>query len=183
LHHRSAEFGLLQIVDGVRAHLDPPSGTASPKGPDSVLLATTPTVQRSSDIQMGMASINGRHYSDSVIHRCADFASSPRGSVSYNLGMNYRLFEATAGVLDDAADANQTGVFQVVVDGTVREEVTVRQDTPAVLRVNVTDVLRLQMVSFGPGTTSSPILAGARMAGGLSNHLPELAWGNPTVHT
>jgi hypothetical protein len=51
------------------------------------------------------------------------------------------------------------------------------------LRVEVTGVLRLRLVAYRTGTTGSPLMAGARIAGGLSNHLPEVAWGDPRLLT
>lgn len=182
LHHRSAEFDLMHIVDAVREYLGSAHGTKMPKGPESALLTGRPEVSRTSDIRTGAAKINNLLYSDSVIHRARDFAQAQRGSIGYNLGREFRQLKATVGVLDDAIEWNQTGIFRVFADGRLIDEVTVQHGQPRVLKVNVTDVLRLELQSFRQGTTVSPLLAGARMAGGLSNHLPELAWGNPTVH-
>ncbi|QFU86744.1 TIR domain-containing protein [Amycolatopsis sp. YIM 10] len=181
-HHRSAEYDLKHLVDSVREHLKPPGGVPLPEVPESVLLAgLTPT--SSSDVRIGAITIDNRLFSDSIIHRCRDFAKSPRGSISFNLGRSYRRFVSTVGVLDDAANADQTGVFRVLLDGMPREEVAVKQGQSRVIRVDVTDVLRLELESYRPGMTVHPILAGARMASGLSNNLPELGWGNPIVHS
>lgn len=182
LHHRCAPYDLMHIADAVRGTLNPAGGATLPKPPESVLLTSLPVVQRSADVHLGAASINGRHYGDSVIYRCSLFANEPRGSISFNLGLDYRHLQTTVGVLDDAADSSQVGVFQVLLDGAVREEVTVKQGQPRALTIDVTDVLRLQLLAYRPGTIKSPLEAGARMAGGLSNYLPELAWGNPTLH-
>ena len=73
-------------------------------------------------------------------------------------------------------------MFQVRVDGVQKKEVTATLGRPCTIVVDITDGLNLELVAYRPGMTVSPLLAGARMAGGLSNHLPELAWGNPTVH-
>lgn len=183
LHHRSAEYDLKHLVDSVREHFGPSRGVPLPEVPDSTFVATLPPAGRTSDVRIGPVTIDNRLFSDSVIHRCRDFAQSPRGSISFNLGRSYRRFESTVGVLDDAADADQVGVFQVVLDGRPGEEVTAKQGRSRVLRADVTDVLRLELRSYRPGTTASPLLAGARMAGGLSNYLPELGWGNPVVHS
>jgi hypothetical protein len=182
LHHRSAEFDLMHIVDEVRRNLPPQHGTPLPKPADSVLLTSLPVAQRSTDVRLGAADLNGRHYGDSVVYRCDLFAGDPRGLISFNLGMRFRRLETTVGVLDDATDSDQTGVFRVILDGTIKAEVTAKQGQPRVLGVDLTDGLRLQLLAYRPGTTESPLLAGARIAGGLSNHLPELAWGNPTLH-
>jgi hypothetical protein len=40
----------------------------------------------------------------------------------------------------------------------------------------------MRLVAYRPGTTVSPLLAGANIAGGKSNRLPELALGNPTLY-
>ncbi|WP_268872267.1 MULTISPECIES: TIR domain-containing protein [Kutzneria] len=183
LHHRSAERDLTHIVDAVREKLaDRERGVKLPKATNSVLLTSLGVTQRSADIKLGAADINGRHYSDSIVYQCRDFAHEPQGSISFNLGMNYRKLEVTAGVLDNAADPGQTGVFQVITDGQVRKEVTVRQGQPQNLTIDVSDVLNLRLLVYRPGTTVHPMLAGARLMGGQSNYLPELAWGKPVLH-
>lgn len=182
LHHRNAELDLIRIADEVGRILDTPSGISMPKPTEPVLLTSLPAIQRSADVGFGAAHLNGRFYGDSIIYRCDLFANATRGSVSFNLGRNYRQLHVTAGVLDDATDATQVGVFQVVVDDTVKAEASSRHGQPRTLRVDVTDALRLRLVAYRPGTTESPLMAGARLAGGLSNHLPELGWGNPILH-
>jgi hypothetical protein len=84
-------------------------------------------------------------------------------------------------VLDDAADADQVGSFQVFLDGVPQDQVEVRLGRPAWLRYDVVNVLRLRLVAYRPGTTASPLLAGVLAAGGQSNKLPALAWGNPVL--
>lgn len=182
LHHRSADYDLLHIVDEVRRNFDHQAGTSMPRATESVLLTSLPVAERSSDVKLGAADINGRHYGDSVIYRCSLFANVLRGTISFNLGMRYRQLHVTVGVLDDAADPGQLGVFQVILDGAVRDEITAKQKQPRVLKVDVTDVLRLQLLAYRPGTIESPLMAGVRVAGGQSNYLPELAWGNPVLH-
>lgn len=182
-HHRSAEYDLMHIVDEVRPHLGRRDhSTPTPRPTESVLLTTLQPTQRSPDVKLGAAEINGNYYGNSVVFRCDLFASDTRGSISFNLGKRYRRLEATAGVLDNAVESDQIGVFQVVADGVVCEEVTARQGDPRILTVDVTDVLNLKLVAHRPGTTEHPIMAGAMLAAGLSNKLPELAWGNPVVH-
>ncbi|WET82537.1 TIR domain-containing protein [Amycolatopsis sp. QT-25] len=183
IHHRSAVYDLKHLVDSIRDHLGTSNGIPNPGVPDSMRLTRLPPISRSSDVRIGPVRIDNRLFGDSVIHRCTDFARSPRGSISFNLGRSYRRFESTVGVLDDATDASQEGVFQVFLDGVLRDEKTVRLGRSRVFRVDVTDVLRLELQSYRPGTTESPLLTGARMAGGLSNNLPELGWGNPEVHS
>ncbi|SFW89587.1 TIR domain-containing protein [Amycolatopsis australiensis] len=183
IHHRSAEYDLRHLVDSVREHLGPSVPPRMADAPESALVATLESMGRTSDVRFGPVRIDNRLFSDSIIHRSDLFAQSPRGSVSFNLGRSYRRFESTVGVLDNAVDAGQVGVFQVFLDGQPGPEVTATLGRSRVLRADVTDVLRLELRSYRPGTTESPLLAGARMAGGLSNHLPELGWGNPVVHS
>jgi hypothetical protein len=73
-------------------------------------------------------------------------------------------------------------VFRVLLDGRLATEVTAEHGQPRTLRVDVTDALQLTLQSFRPGTTEHPMLAGVFAVSGRSNQLPELAWGNPTVH-
>ncbi|WNV85331.1 TIR domain-containing protein [Umezawaea sp. Da 62-37] len=181
-HHRTADLSLTHIVDEVRRLVPGLPGTAMPKPTDAVLLTALPAIRPSSDVRLTTADINGRHYSSSVVYRSTTYANSPRGLISFNLGMHYRRLETVVGVLDNAEDAGQTGVFQVLVDGSLRKEVIVKQGRPEELRVDVTDGLNLQLVAYRPDTIGSPLLAGARIASGLSNNLPALAWGNPVLH-
>jgi hypothetical protein len=52
---------------------------------------------------------------------------------------------------------------------------------PQRIRHDVSNVLRLRLVSYRPDAVVGSLIAGARIAGGQSNRLPELAWGNPTL--
>jgi hypothetical protein len=181
IDHRAVDYQLMQIVDQVRPYV-PMTESAMPRPANSIPLTGLRSTQRSSDVQIGQAEINGFSYRDSVIYRSTVFANSPRGSISFNLGRQYRRLEVTAGVLDDAVEAHQQGVFQVVADDEVRAEVVARHGVPRRLDVDVTDVLHLQLVAYRPGTTRHPAMAGVNAAFGVSNKLPELAWGNPVLH-
>jgi hypothetical protein len=181
LHHRSADHNLIHIADLVGPYVGKNGGTPLPKPEDSAFLTTLSPTRRSSDVRLTAAQINGNYYSNSIVYRCDLFANDPRGSIGFNLGLRYRRLEVTIGVLDDAAEPNQVGVFEVLADGAVREEATAKQGQPRRLTVDVTDVLNIQLVAHRPGTTVHPALAGAMMAAGRSNKLPELAWGNPTI--
>ncbi|WP_053738304.1 TIR domain-containing protein [Nocardia sp. NRRL S-836] len=182
LHHRSAEYDLAQILDAVRPLVGSDGSVPPPPPADTTRLATLPVAGRSPDVSLGGADLNGRHYGDSVVYRCSGFCHEPKGQIEFNLGRRFRRFEATVGVLDDAVDAGQTGVFEVFVDGSPRGPHTAGQGAPRVVRLDVTDALRLRLVAYRPGTTAHPMLAGANIAGGRSNRLPELAWGNPTLY-
>lgn len=182
LSHRSAEFDLMHLADEVGRNLPDGGGTRQPRATAPALLTALGPTQPAADVRLGPASINGLHYGDSVVHCCQDFANAARGVISFDLALRYRRFTSTVGVLDGAREPGQTGVFRVVLDGVVKTEIQVRQGDPRQVNVDVTDGLTLTLISYRPGMTVNPMLAGARMAGGLSNNLPELAWGNPTVH-
>ncbi len=149
------------------------------------LLLTTELnpVSKGPDVRLSAVRIDGTHYGHGIAYRCSMFCGEPRGVVEYDLGRKYRRFETAAGVLDDAADAGQTGHFEVFLDGVAQPGATVRLGTPAHFELDVAEVLRLRLVAYRPDTTGSPLLAGARIAGGLSNGLPELGWGNPVLST
>lgn len=157
----------------------PPTAKPTPKA--ILLTSALRPAQCGSDIRMTGAEIDGMHRGDSIVYRPSLFANEPRGIVEYNLGRRYTGFEAVAGVLDDAADAGQTGYFQVILDGVPQDQVEVRMGRPAWMRCDVVNVLRLKLVAYRPGTTASPLLAGVLAAGGQSNKLPELAWGKPVL--
>ncbi|WP_051772521.1 TIR domain-containing protein [Saccharothrix sp. NRRL B-16314] len=183
LHHRSAERDLAHIVDQVREVIGPAfTGHAAPKPEESVPLTSLKSTGRSGDVTLGTAQINGHEYIDSIIYRSTHFPNGRTGSTSYNLGMRFRKLEVTVAVLDDAADARQTGHFEVFVDGRKREGVAVVQGRPRVLVVDVTDALNLQLVARRTDVVGSPMQAGANIAVGVPNNLPELAWGNPMLH-
>jgi hypothetical protein len=183
LHHRPAEYDLMHLADEVQRNLPPDvGGTRMPRATAPARLTDLGPIHPAADVRLGPADVGGRHYGDSIVHRCNDFANAPRGEISFNLGKRYRRFASTVGVLDGAREAGQTGVFRVVLDGMVKEEVGVRQGDPRLVEVDVTDGLNLTLITYRPGMTVNPMMAGARIAGGLSNNLPELAWGNPTVH-
>lgn len=179
-NYQSAERDLVHIVDEVRPHVDRTLRTPPPTHP--VHLTSVQPTQRSSDLRFGTAEINGNIYGDSIVLRPSMFAAQPRATISFNLGTKYRLLEVTAGVLDDAAEPDQVGVFTVTGDGHRLKQVTAAQSQPQRLSVDVTGVLNLKLEAYRPGTTAHPMMAGAMLAGGKSNKLPELAWGDPVVY-
>jgi SEFIR domain len=134
-----------------------------------------------SDIRMTDAEIDGMRRGNSIVYRPSLFASQPRGIVEYNLGRRFRRFESVAGVLDDADEADQTGCFEVFLDGVSQGLVEARIGKPAWIQHDVINVLRLKLVAWRPGMTVHPALAGAAMAVGRSNQLPSLGWGDPTL--
>lgn len=145
LDHRAVDYQLMQIVDQVRPYVS--TGGPMPRPADSIALTSLRPTQRSSDVAFGPSEINGISYRDSIIYRSTVFANSPRGSISFNLGRRYRRMEVTVGVLDDAVEAHQEGVFQVLADEEVRAEVVARHGGPRRIEVDVTDVLNLKLVA------------------------------------
>lgn len=150
-------------------------------GPETVLLSQLPTAQRTSDIRLRPAELNGRSYGASIVFRPDLFCNDPRGTVEYTIGRRFRRFESMAGVLDDARDGAQTGHFELFVDGKLRARAKTTLGKPARFRVDVTGVLRLRLVAYRTDTVASPLMVGALMTSGRSGNMPELAWGDPTL--
>ncbi|HYQ64757.1 TIR domain-containing protein [Actinophytocola sp.] len=181
LRHQTAERDLAHLVDEVRPLVTTQGMRIAGPGHPLLLTNLAPT-QRSSDLRLGPAEIDGRYFGESIVYRPSLFSAQPRASISFNLGRKYGRLEVTVGVLDDAAEADQVGVFRIVTDGKVSTQVAASQGQPQLLSVEVTDVLNLRLEAYRPGTTAHPLQAGANMAGGVSNKLPELAWGDPMLY-
>jgi hypothetical protein len=138
-------------------------------------------VASTSDIRFTSAEIDGMHRGSSIVYRPQLFANDPQGVVEYNLGRRYRRFESVAGVLDDADEADQVGCFQVFLDNVPQGQFETRLGKPAWIQCDLTNVLRMKLVAWRPGTTRHPVAAGMAMAAGLSNRLPSLGWGDPAL--
>lgn len=138
-------------------------------------------VARTSDIRFTGAEIDGMHRGTSIVYRPQLFASDPQGVVEYNLSRRYRRFESVAGVLDDADEADQVGYFQVFLDNVPQGQFEARMGKPAWIQCDLTNVLRMKLVTWRPGMTVHPLAAGAAMAVGKSNRLPSLGWGDPAL--
>ncbi|WP_433687989.1 NPCBM/NEW2 domain-containing protein [Micromonospora carbonacea] len=139
-------------------------------------------LNQASDIDVGSAEIRGEHYGHSVVYRCSLYCDSPRGVVEFNLGGRYKTFEVTVGVLDDAQDADQVGYFEVFVDGSPVKKVSATLGKPTSMKIDLTpEAVRLKLLAYRTDTVDSPLKAGANVAGGRSNGLPELAWGDPRL--
>ncbi|MFI2663581.1 NPCBM/NEW2 domain-containing protein [Micromonospora carbonacea] len=164
-----------------------PQPQATPEPPAEPTVTTVyatdlDLLNRASDIDVGSAEIQGAHYGHSVVYRCSVFCNSPRGTVEFNLGGRYRTFEATVGVLDDAQDADQVGYFEVFVDGSPVKKVSATLGKPRSMRIDLPpDAVRLKLLAYRTDTVDNPLQAGANVAGGRSNGLPELAWGDPRL--
>ncbi|WP_280454914.1 NPCBM/NEW2 domain-containing protein [Nocardia brasiliensis] len=137
---------------------------------------------RGADLQLTGVDLNGVYYGNSIVHRCVNFCSDARSPIEYNLGRSFSTFESVVGVPDDAADAAQSGYFQVFLDGQAQPQVEARLGQPGKIRYDVADVLRLRLVAYRPDALDNPMLAGAMAAVGRGANLPTLAWGNPTLY-
>ncbi|TDC66919.1 hypothetical protein E1258_01395 [Micromonospora sp. KC207] len=169
--------------------------TTSPEPEATPGQAATPTagtvyatdldlLNQASDIDVGSAEIRGEHYGHSVVYRCSVFCDSPRGVVEFNLGGRYKTFAVTVGVLDDAQDADQVGYFEVFVDGSPVKKVSATLGKPKSMKIDLPpDAVRLKLLAYRTDTVDNPLQAGANVAGGRSNGLPELAWGDPRLTT
>ncbi|BDT94747.1 hypothetical protein IFM12275_47230 [Nocardia sputorum] len=146
-----------------------------------LLTAALQPVTRGPDLYFGSADLNGEHYGASIVHRCSMFCGDPRSAIEYNLGREFRFFEATVGVLDDAEDAGQIGYFQVFLDDDPQKQVRATHGDPSHIRYEVTGVLRLRLLAYRPDTVAGPMLAGAMLVGGRRAKLPALAWGDPAL--
>jgi hypothetical protein len=162
----SGERDLPQIIAEVRPHMN---GKLDP-----VRLVSLRPAQRSPDVRFGSAELGGVFHADSIVFRPTGFAAHVRGTITFVLGMRYRTLTVTAGVLDDAREPEQVGVFTIIGDGRRLKQLTVTRGQPRSLTVDVTDVLNLRLEAYRPGTTTD---AGGRR----SSKLPELAWGDPVV--
>ncbi|MGM7645471.1 SEFIR domain-containing protein [Nocardia sp. JW2] len=190
---------LLAALSGVTEHPAPPRGTwvgprfgtrrtetqpadvAPRKRTARLLTDALDPITRGPDLQITGADLNGIHYGNSIVHRCANFCGDPRSPIEYNLRRSFHEFETLVGILDDAVDARQIGYFQVFLDGEAQKQVEVTYGEPARIRYDVSDVLRLRLVAYRPDTVANPMLAGLGAAVGRPSKLPALAWGNPTL--
>lgn len=138
-------------------------------------------VLRGPDLSFGGADLDAEHYGNSIVHQCAVLCGDPRSAVEYNLARRYHAFETVVGVLDNAAEVNQIGCFQVFLDNRPQKLVQVRHGEPLRIHYDLTRVLRMRLVAYRPDTVGNSLLAGAIAVVGQSRRLPELAWGDPTL--
>ncbi|QOW36196.1 NPCBM/NEW2 domain-containing protein [Nocardia seriolae] len=146
-----------------------------------LLTATLEPIRPGPDLFFRSATLNGTHYGDSVVHKCAYFCRDIRSSVSYDLGGRYRSFESVVGVLDEAEEDDQTGYFQVFLGKSAAPTVAAKHGAPERIRLDVTGVLRLRLVAYRSDAIGNPILVGAGQVVGKSARLAALAWGDPTL--
>ncbi|MFI5840118.1 NPCBM/NEW2 domain-containing protein [Catenuloplanes sp. NPDC051500] len=150
--------------------------------PETAYLTDLELLNRASDVSVDEVDIGGDSYGHSVVYRCSTFCNTPKGVVEVNLGRRYTQFEATVGVLDDADDSDQVGYFEIFVDGASVKTVSATLGKPQSIKLELpSDAVRLKLLAYRTDTVENPLLAGANVAGGRSNGLPELAWGNPRL--
>ncbi|WP_170180607.1 NPCBM/NEW2 domain-containing protein [Actinomadura pelletieri] len=158
-----------------------PPPTSPPVLPVTGWLADMEPVSDSSDVDPGPVTMGGKDFLRSLHVTCTSWCNDGnRPAEVYYLGGKYRTFEVTVGV-NDRAEEEQVGVFQITRDGHNEPDIRVSSGKPKKVTINVTGVLRLRLEAFRPGTTDDPAMAGARAAGGESNLMPDLAWGDPSV--
>ncbi|NKZ05273.1 NPCBM/NEW2 domain-containing protein [Actinomadura latina] len=157
------------------------SPSPSPPPPVNKWLTDLEPVKDDSDVEIEGVSIGGTMYERSLHYSCSAFCNDEGISdLTYVLGKSYRTFRAVAGV-NDAAGEPQEGVFLVSLDGRDLDPVRVTQGHHRTIKLDVRGVIRLRLRAYRPGTTRNPAMAGANIAGGVSNRLPDLAWGDPKV--
>lgn len=132
-----------------------------------------------SGVRVGSASIGGVRYDDSIVLRPP--SADPHGFVEIDLDGAYERMRSAVGVLDDAVEPFQVGLFRVLVDGQVRAERTVTLGRAAETEANLTGarILRLEMSRPGAGVT--PMASRTWPDDHRPGRPPELAWGDPTV--
>jgi hypothetical protein len=132
-----------------------------------------PWLTHSPDVRRDNALIDGVRHEDSIVLRQMSKAQS-RSFVEVDLSRRYRRMTSVVGMLDDATEQFQVGVFRVYLDGHLWREYEAALGKPRTVEVDVTGVLKLRLEMWRQG-------AGALATGGRSSRFAELAWGNPVV--
>jgi SEFIR domain/NPCBM/NEW2 domain len=134
----------------------------------------------SSDIHAASAQIDGVQYENSIVLRPVSSTTNADTSVELELGGAYCWMTSVVGVPDDAAESYQVGHFRIYVDGKTCQEGKVALGKPQVVKVDITGAQRLRLEMSRPHVASAPLLTGLPVAG-QATHLPELAWGDPSL--
>ncbi|MFC4565939.1 NPCBM/NEW2 domain-containing protein, partial [Nocardiopsis mangrovi] len=122
-----------------------PSAGEAPSGqredPDELRLASEEPVNETTDYRSTLATVNAEDYDEalSVEASCGDYTAE------YNLGRDYEGFAAVVGLGDDSPRGEAT--FTVIGDGKQLETKTLGLGEDADLEVDVTSVLRLELVT------------------------------------
>jgi hypothetical protein len=90
----------------------------------------------------GSAQVNGQYFADSV---ALDLNPGPE-NVSYNLERQWRSLQATVGLSDDSPEAEKVR-FQVIADQRIIYDHTFVLGQSQQINLNVTHVLRLELVA------------------------------------
>lgn len=161
------------------------SAPSAPPGPTSGLLLTqVDPAALSSDINVDEpVTLAKEVYLHGLLYTCDLVCVDTQGTVEYAIPAGYQTFTSVVGVTDDAQEGDQVGTFEVYVDGEQIETVTARLGRPSIVEVPVGAGSRLTLVAGRPGTVGGSLadsaLGGANAAAGVSNGLPDLAWGDP----
>lgn len=167
---------LLAAITGRAEHPMPARGHWQAAGPREKALVAQDLqwLVTSQDVKTGVARIGDIPYEHSVFVRGGTPA---KAFIEADLGGAHARFTSVAGVLDDAREPFQVGMFAVYADGHKLEEVRVAHGRPAVVAVDVTGASQLRLEMWRPAVSPSPFLSGASGYG----RPPELAWGDPAV--
>ncbi|TDP70450.1 SEFIR domain-containing protein [Actinokineospora alba] len=127
------------------------------------------------DVRLGDAVFEGVRYADSIVMRPSSMSTEAIGFLDVDLGGRFQTMRSAIGVLDDASERSQVGLFRVHVDGVVQLQRQVSHGKPDLIKVDVAGALRLRLEMSRPWITVAGDLAER------SSRLPELAWGTPTL--
>ena len=117
------------------------------QGPTSQYLQAMNPVADSGNLSTGSTEVNGKYYASSVI-----LSVNPGpANASYNLGRQWRRLNATVGVSDDSPE-NEKVQFQIIADDRIIYNGVLELGQSKKLSLNVTNVLRLELVA----TLASP---------------------------
>jgi len=152
----SGSPGLSAASASAPASGDAPSGPAlsgsapaasGSQGPTSQYLQAMNPVADSGDTSTGSTEVNGKYYANSVT---LTLNPGP-ANVSYNLGRQWRQLDATVGLSDDSPE-NEKVQFQIIADDRIIYNGVFELGQSKKLSLNVTNVLRLELVA----TLASP---------------------------
>lgn len=122
--------------------------------------------------RVGVATVDGQEYTRSLVHSLDSYRRDT-DQIGYDLGRRFERFAATVGLSDDSGTDDRVR-FEVMGDGTVIAEATLGLGESEVLDVDVTDVLRLELISTRLSDPSDPdaVFADARVVG-LPGQVPD----------
>ena len=145
---------------GSGSPLGPGAGPGSPSAPASQYLEALNPVSNSGDLNTGNVEVNGQNYASSVYL----YLNPGPASVSFNLGRQWRALDATVGVSDDSPE-NQKVQFQIFADQRLIYNHIFELGQSQHITLNVTNVLRLELVA----TLASTYAGGTNAVWGNAN--------------